>query len=162
PVGMPAPDSAGWAYPALFKTGTNWLLIFEAGMNGHYPGTRLQQQAPKGNYQVGFPQPGEQFPDGALYPQSKLSWSSPWRIIAIGSLETITESTLATDLARPAVLSDTSWINPGRASWSWAKLKDASITYEVQKRLDRKSTRLNSSHVSISYAVFCLKKKKKS
>src|SRR6266704_5453150 len=28
-------------------------------------------------------------------------------------------------------------------------------------RPDRKSTRLNSSHVSISYAVFCLKKKKK-
>src|SRR4051812_49745959 len=27
--------------------------------------------------------------------------------------------------------------------------------------LDRKSTRLNSSHMSISYAVFCLKKKKK-
>src|SRR5699024_11418925 len=29
----------------------------------------------------------------------------------------------------------------------------------VRERLDRKSTRLNSSHVSISYAVFCLKKK---
>src|SRR6266480_7394823 len=28
-------------------------------------------------------------------------------------------------------------------------------------RPDRKSTRLNSSHMSISYAVFCLKKKKK-
>src|SRR2546430_7755747 len=28
-------------------------------------------------------------------------------------------------------------------------------------RLDRKSTRLNSSHSEISYAVFCLKKKKK-
>src|SRR5689334_24511321 len=28
-------------------------------------------------------------------------------------------------------------------------------------QLDRKSTRLNSSHSSISYAVFCLKKKKK-
>src|SRR5207249_8900980 len=28
------------------------------------------------------------------------------------------------------------------------------------KGIDRKSTRLNSSHVSISYAVFCLKKKK--
>src|SRR5689334_23615943 len=28
-------------------------------------------------------------------------------------------------------------------------------------RLDRKSTRLNSSHSSISYAVFCLKKKKR-
>src|SRR3989442_5632965 len=30
-----------------------------------------------------------------------------------------------------------------------------------QLSLDRKSTRLNSSHVRISYAVFCLKKKKK-
>src|SRR5690348_17583153 len=29
------------------------------------------------------------------------------------------------------------------------------------RRRDRKSTRLNSSHPSISYAVFCLKKKKK-
>src|SRR5690606_42128594 len=29
-----------------------------------------------------------------------------------------------------------------------------------QNHLDRKSTRLNSSHVKISYAVFCLKKKK--
>src|SRR5207249_7483815 len=32
---------------------------------------------------------------------------------------------------------------------------------EVPIVADRKSTRLNSSHVSISYAVFCLKKKKK-
>src|SRR5439155_26437259 len=31
----------------------------------------------------------------------------------------------------------------------------------VVDSLDRKSTRLNSSHVAISYAVFCLKKKKK-
>src|SRR3712207_6944612 len=30
----------------------------------------------------------------------------------------------------------------------------------VERRQDRKSTRLNSSHANISYAVFCLKKKK--
>src|SRR5690606_39378027 len=30
----------------------------------------------------------------------------------------------------------------------------------TEQQLDRKSTRLNSSHVKISYAVFCLKKKK--
>src|SRR2546430_11373410 len=34
------------------------------------------------------------------------------------------------------------------------------ITPEEIKELDRKSTRLNSSHSQISYAVFCLKKKK--
>src|SRR5207253_3739002 len=32
--------------------------------------------------------------------------------------------------------------------------------HQVQLIADRKSTRLNSSHVAISYAVFCLKKKK--
>src|SRR5690606_41223632 len=31
----------------------------------------------------------------------------------------------------------------------------------IRRQRDRKSTRLNSSHVKISYAVFCLKKKKK-
>src|SRR5262245_64875660 len=35
--------------------------------------------------------------------------------------------------------------------WEWIQLN----------RSDRKSTRLNSSHLGISYAVFCLKKKKK-
>ena len=43
----------------------------------------------------------------------------------------------------------------GYAYWSSEKRKE-----ELSEQ-DRKSTRLNSSHVAISYAVFCLKKKKK-
>src|SRR5438067_13635372 len=39
-------------------------------------------------------------------------------------------------------------------------LTSASSYSSLSPRGDRKSTRLNSSHVSISYAVFCLKKKK--
>src|SRR5437868_11952912 len=40
--------------------------------------------------------------------------------------------------------------------------KDGSgLQAALENGQDRKSTRLNSSHVSISYAVFCLKKKKK-
>src|SRR5438445_7163835 len=38
---------------------------------------------------------------------------------------------------------------------------DLSQLDRVRSALDRKSTRLNSSHANISYAVFCLKKKKK-
>src|SRR5438445_6582726 len=40
----------------------------------------------------------------------------------------------------------------------------AAVSLPLKERLagDRKSTRLNSSHANISYAVFCLKKKKKS
>src|SRR5207253_4764696 len=37
--------------------------------------------------------------------------------------------------------------------------QEAQHLLERPHRLDRKSTRLNSSHVAISYAVFCLKKK---
>src|SRR5207253_11110645 len=38
--------------------------------------------------------------------------------------------------------------------------RDARMRGLVEASPDRKSTRLNSSHVAISYAVFCLKKKK--
>src|SRR5439155_25200658 len=38
-------------------------------------------------------------------------------------------------------------------------VSSASASAMVKKLTDRKSTRLNSSHVAISYAVFCLKKK---
>src|SRR5690348_17849648 len=51
-------------------------------------------------------------------------------------------------------------INFAGADWqrqAW-DLRDKSVEFGVK---DRKSTRLNSSHPSISYAVFCLKKKKK-
>src|SRR5439155_24922893 len=37
---------------------------------------------------------------------------------------------------------------------------DGARAGELEGNIDRKSTRLNSSHVAISYAVFCLKKKK--
>src|SRR5690348_18070011 len=38
--------------------------------------------------------------------------------------------------------------------------RDAAGQQDSEPAVDRKSTRLNSSHPSISYAVFCLKKKK--
>src|SRR5438034_7330251 len=39
-------------------------------------------------------------------------------------------------------------------------IANASCNFKRHQRVDRKSTRLNSSHTVISYAVFCLKKKK--
>src|SRR5690242_20979466 len=49
------------------------------------------------------------------------------------------------------------------ATWPrWIPLleEDAYVEANIPWLRDRKSTRLNSSHMSISYAVFCLKKKK--
>src|SRR5260221_8724022 len=58
------------------------------------------------------------------------------------------------------------------SSWSLLQLWQArphcegllrtTCTQNIQNVADRKSTRLNSSHTVISYAVFCLKKKKRS
>src|SRR5688572_31504720 len=45
--------------------------------------------------------------------------------------------------------------------WVAEKLDTGDVVRETTVRRDRKSTRLNSSHSQISYAVFCLKKKKK-
>src|SRR5258707_11895565 len=65
------------------------------------------------------------------------------------------------------------WGNPGLrpATGSWQKGYSPLLKYEwaptydalqrYAKATDRKSTRLNSSHANISYAVFCLKKKKR-
>src|SRR5690625_5946606 len=48
---------------------------------------------------------------------------------------------------------------PGGIPPCFKGLPQSSIWKAGSIRLDRKSTRLNSSHVAISYAVFCLKKK---
>src|SRR5256885_8077806 len=47
--------------------------------------------------------------------------------------------------------------------WQWTNLRPGDLASTLRafwKSRDRKSTRLNSSHLVISYAVFCLKKKK--
>src|SRR5437762_9061141 len=51
-----------------------------------------------------------------------------------------------------------SWPDQKDAKLKDVKLKGGDLTFSAVR--DRKSTRLNSSHRCISYAVFCLKKKK--
>src|SRR5207249_6896114 len=57
----------------------------------------------------------------------------------------------------------TAVVHEGRLEPDIAQLRhlEPAAVAVLTRDLDRKSTRLNSSHVSISYAVFCLKKKKK-
>src|SRR5439155_17667971 len=49
--------------------------------------------------------------------------------------------------------------NPELEAWGRESLERADAVFVGSAHIDRKSTRLNSSHVAISYAVFCLKKK---
>ena len=134
PTGKPSPGPNGWIYPALFKYNNTWLLITEAALGRTYCGTALQQNSPNNEYKINFPEDAERIPGGALNPESTLPWQTPWRIIAIGTLKTIMESTLGTDLAFPAKKMDNDFIKPGKASWSWVIEKDAATIYSVQKK----------------------------
>src|SRR2546430_10249368 len=87
-------------------------------------------------------------PRSTLFPYTTL-FRSP------GARPLVDRSHLAEDLARP-----------DRAhGFVSRKYADFAVEEEVHsvrhEQKDRKSTRLNSSHSQISYAVFCLKKKKK-
>lgn len=136
PVGKSSPNKAGWVFPALFKSAENvWVLLSEAGLERNYCASRLRQDSPGGEYRIGFPQEPERFSlNEARLPESKLPWYTPWRIIVVGSLKVLNESTLGTDLAVPAAIQDTSYLFPGKAAWSWGLYKDDSTTYDAQKR----------------------------
>lgn len=134
-AGTPSPTGAGWVYPGLFRSGDVWMLVSESSLPRNYCGTRLQSTWLSTEYTVGFPDPLERRGDGAVNPESTLPWLTPWRLIVIGSLKTIVESTLGTDLAeKPAAGAKVARDAPGKASWSWPLLGDPQTTFEVQKR----------------------------
>src|SRR5947199_5431885 len=67
---------------------------------------------------------------------------------------------LDTDIPPPAEAIDTTRAASRYLSYVLAGRQAHRFRVAQEERLDRKSTRLNSSHLGISYAVFCLKKKK--
>lgn len=68
-----------------------------------------------------------------MLPFSDASFYSPWRVITVGSLKEVSESTLGTDVAPKAKYAET-LCQPGQASWSWINSKDDYIVYDEQKK----------------------------
>lgn len=132
-VGTPAPLGAGWCFPALFRSGGDWVLVSECNIGRNYCASRLRSESSGGKYTIGFPDPREGIGTGPVAPESTLPWTTPWRIIVVGDLETIAESTLGIDLAAPAKMATAA--RPGKAAWSWALMKDSATVYGVQKRM---------------------------
>jgi len=95
-------------------------------MDGSYCGSHLQPEAPDGLYTIRFPEEGEGNHTGSVEPSWTLPWTTPWRVVMLGdSPGAIIESTLVTNLSAPSTVEDTSWIEPGRASWSWLSDSDS-------------------------------------
>ena len=138
-VGKPSPTGAGWVFPALFRTtafeeGDTWVLLSETGLGRTYCGCRLGSESPGGEYAIAFADPREVFPGGPANPTSSLPWTTPWRVIVVGSLSTVTESMLGVDLADPPAEPAAAADLPGKSSWSWVLLKDDHTVFDVQKQ----------------------------
>jgi alpha-glucosidase len=136
PAGATAPEPAGWSFPGLFRTPAGpWLLVTEAALDETYCGARFASEAPGGVYRLRFPEPGEGMGVGDVNPVSTLPWTMPWRVVIIGDgAPEIVDSTLVEDLSPPSRVADTSWIRPGRASWSWWSESDSPKHAEALNR----------------------------
>ena len=110
-----------WGYPALFNTLDKdcWYLIHEADLDRNYCGTKLSNTAEKSKYKITFPDQWNGRGQGEAKPTITLPWKSPWRVMIIGSLADIVESTLVDDVSTRGIISKTDWIKPGIASWNY-------------------------------------------
>jgi alpha-glucosidase len=114
-------DRTGFAFPTAFELGDGhgYVLLSEADLDASYCGTRLDEM-PEGNlYRIRFPDEREGKGVGAVLPKATLPFATPWRVIVVGDLATLVESTLIDDLSAPSTLQDEAWVAPGRAAWSW-------------------------------------------
>jgi alpha-glucosidase len=122
-----------WCYPALFNLPDNncWYLIHEADVNRGYCGSKLSNAVDKSLYKITFPDPKDGNGQGESAPTIALPWKSPWRIIILGSLSDIVESTLTEDVCPPSVIKNTDWIKPGLVSWNYWSSNHGTKDYKI-------------------------------
>jgi alpha-glucosidase len=111
----------GWGYPALFNASDNicWYLLHEADVDRTYCGSKLSNEADKSSYKITFPDKRDGNGQGESLTTISLPWKSPWRVIIMGSLADIVESTLVEDVSPASTIKNSDWIKPGVASWNY-------------------------------------------
>ena len=133
-----------FGFPALFQHGEQlWSLMTEADIQHGQAASALRttQTASGTDYRVApFLKEGESFGE-----------ASPWRIIAIGSLADIVETTLVTDVCPPSTLSSTDWIEPGCVSWVYWAYNRGSKDYQIVKRYIDMAATLHLPYVLIDW-----------
>jgi len=74
---------------------------------------------------------------------------TPWRVVILGSLGDVVESTLVTDVCEPCKLEDTSWIKPGVVSWVYWAYNHGSDDYNIIKKYTDLAATLKLPYVLI-------------
>ncbi len=120
-----------WSFPALLelKDGV-FALLTEANIE-------------KGQSASSMYNEGEMYRvvEDEKIPGGETAGHTPWRLVILGSLGDVVESTLVTDVSEPCKLEDTSWIKPGVVSWVYWAYNHGSDDYNIiQKYTDLAAT----------------------
>ena len=112
-----------WGYPALLEPQKGvFALITEANIERGQSASCLYNE-------------GEAFrvvADAQI--EGKTANHTPWRVVMVGSLKNVVESTLVTDVSEPNKIGDTSWIKPGVVSWIYWAYNHGSNDYNIIKK----------------------------
>ena len=117
-------NNTHWGYPLLMEPADGvFALITEANIERRQSASSLYNQ-------------GEVF--SVKQDQNDLllsgDWHTPWRVVIIGTLADIVQSTLVTDVSEATKFEDTSWIKPGVVSWIYWANNHGSNDYNIIKK----------------------------
>ena len=136
-----------WGYPALMQTENDvWALISEGNIDyGHSASSLFKDN---NNSVAGST-------DYLICPEPRTAGYSttnnPWRVVMIGKLSDIVESTLVTDVSAPCKLEDTDWIKPGVVSWVYWAYNRGSKDYQIVKQYIDMGEKLHLPYVLIDW-----------
>lgn len=127
-----------WSFPVLLEPSDGvFALLAEANIE-------------KGQSAASLYNDGEVFrvvPDETI--AGKTCDHSPWRLVIVGTLADVVESTLVTDVSEPCKLEDTSWIKPGVVSWVYWAYNHGSDDYDIIKKYSDLAAALKLPYVLI-------------
>ena len=128
-----------WSFPALLelKDGV-FALLTEANIEKGQSASSMYNEGEA--YRV---VEDEKIPGG------ETAGHSPWRLVILGSLGDVVESTLVTDVSEPCKLEDTSWIKPGVVSWVYWAYNHGSDDYNIIKKYTDLAATLKLPYVLI-------------
>ena len=130
-----------WGYPALLEPADGlFALITESNIERRQSASSLKNEGTVTDYVV-CPDKNEVSLSG--------EWHTPWRVVIVGSLADVVQSTLVTDVAEPCKLEDTSWIHPGVVSWVYWAHNHGSNDYEIIKKYVDMAVQLHLPYVLI-------------
>ncbi len=117
PVGTPSLLGVGWVYPRCSARATRgcssararWAAGLRDAPRARVAGRRVYHRVSD---------PRETRNGETVNPRAKLPWATPWRVVVVGSLKTIVESTLGTDVADPPANPADATVKPGKAAWT--------------------------------------------